>query len=102
MLLEMDRLFALARWISSSTLGPLPATGYEPLTGGSRATIESYGLAPWSLELLLLEDLAPRKMLLIRDPIAQRRPGLGLASTPGRMIYEMPAVIVNQLMPEII
>lgn len=35
-------LCALERCISSSTFGPFPATGYEPLTGGSKAMAESY------------------------------------------------------------
>jgi hypothetical protein len=32
-----DARFALVRCSSSNTFGPLPATGYEPLTGGSDA-----------------------------------------------------------------
>ena len=40
-LVSRASLRALDRWISSKTLGPLPATGYDPLTGGADATMES-------------------------------------------------------------
>lgn len=38
---DKDCRCALLRWMSSNTFGPLPATGYEPFTGGAEAEMES-------------------------------------------------------------